>query len=114
MRKLLLLLPLLLIAGCAGKPKLTCKVEMDTRDTFDGDTVELEVSREAKPGRAGYGRLHTDRYSYWLSVDLPYVMGSQTAAKLTDGRIALHVLLAPCARALDGQANALGLNVDQL
>ena len=87
MRKLLLLLPLLLIAGCAGKPKLTCKVEMDTRDTFDGDTVELEVSREAKPGRAGYGRLHTDRYSYWLSVDLPYVMGSQTAAKLTDGRM---------------------------
>ena len=37
MKKLLLLLPLLLIAGCSGKPKLTCTVEMDTRDTFDGD-----------------------------------------------------------------------------
>ena len=86
MRKLLLLLPLLLVAGCS-KPKLTCTVEMDTRDTFDGDTVELEVRSEAKPGKRGYGRLHTDRYDYWLSVQLPYMGGGQTAAKLTDGRM---------------------------
>ena len=86
MKKLLLLLPLLLIAGCS-KPKLTCFVEMDTRDTYEGDTVELEVSSEPQFGRRGYGRLHTDRHSYWLSVELPYLGDGKRAAKLSDGRM---------------------------
>ena len=87
MRKLLLLLPLLLIAGCAGKPKLTCTVEMDNRDTFDGRTVQLEVGSEAKPGKRGYGKVYLYGGSSFRSVILPYVGGGQTAAKLTDGRM---------------------------
>ena len=87
MKKLLLLLPLSLIAGCAGKPKLTCTVEMDTRDTFDGRKVELEVSSEAKPGRRGYGKIYLYGGSSFQSVELPYLMGGQTAAKLPDGRV---------------------------
>jgi len=87
MKKLLLFLPLLLIAGCASEPKLNCKVDMDTRDTYDGEWVELDVSSEAKPGRPGYGRLHTKKLDYWLSVKLPYVGDGKDAAKLTDGRV---------------------------
>ena len=87
MRKLLLLVPLLWVAGCSGDPKLTCTVEMDTRDTFNGRTVELEVSSEAKPGRRGYGNIYLYGRSSAQAVELPYVMGGQTAAKLADGRV---------------------------
>ena len=87
MRKLLLLVPLLLIAGRAGKPKLTCTVEMDTRDTFDGRTVQLKVGSEAKPGRRGFGEIYLYGSSSAQAVELPYVMGGQTAAKLADGRV---------------------------
>ena len=31
-------------------PVLTCTVVINTRDTLDGRTVELEVSSEAQPG----------------------------------------------------------------
>tara|TARA_Y100000589_G_scaffold249018_1_gene237023 strand:+ start:1680 stop:1904 length:225 start_codon:yes stop_codon:yes gene_type:complete len=66
---------------------LKCKVDMDTRDTYDGEWVELDVSREAKPGRPGYGRLHTKKLDYYLALDLPYVAAGKRAAKLTDGRV---------------------------
>ena len=87
MKKLLLLLPLLVIAGCAGKPKLTCTVDRDTRDRYDGKTVELEVSRAAEPGERGYGKLYLYGGSSFQEVELPYLMGGQTAAKLADGRV---------------------------
>ncbi len=88
MRKLLLLVPLLLVAGCSGDPKLACTVEIDTRRWYDGKMVELEVSSEAKPGQPGYGKLYLNgTNSIPRDVELPYVMGGKRVAELADGRV---------------------------
>ena len=85
MRKLLLLLPLLLIAGCSN-PKLTCTVEKDTAPPSwgkeSGWKVELEVDSEAKPGKPGYGRVYRYEGSSFENAELSHVMGGQIAAKL--------------------------------
>ena len=60
---------------------------MNSRDTFDGRTVQLEVGSEAKPGKRGYGKVYLYGGSSFRSVELHYVGGGQTAAKLTDGRM---------------------------
>lgn len=75
------------LSACSGEPVQSCTVDMDTRESFDGQTVELTVSTAAKPGRAGYGRLQTNDSTDWLSVKLPYAGEGITAAKLTDGRV---------------------------
>ena len=90
MRKLLLLAPLLLIAGCSGRPILTCDVDFDSRDFFKNRRIYLQETVPARPTNAGYGRL----YLYGKppgggqEVELPYLHYTRSA-KLSDGRLLL-------------------------
>ena len=58
MRKLLLLLPLLLVAGCSSDPILTCDVDFDSRDFFKNRKIYLQEKVPAKPTSAGYGEIY--------------------------------------------------------
>ena len=72
MRKLLLLAPLLLIAGCSASYR-SCVVEMDTRDKYDGESVQLRVDTKPDPPIKGYGSIKSPRIGERF-VYLPYLV----------------------------------------